>query len=354
MRIFLPLIALIALAWACAKKTEDKPATTNVATAAVTNLSTVSQNLTPASLATASASTLSENACAGKAGLVDCQPEFLKIYLKVSKEQLDAVTQIVAAVGGALGELPDGASGTFEAEDGRTGEYTKTNSENYTFTILSGATKLAYIQVTGTTYLLEMDFGGLGEEGGGKYEATVAYTAADNWTMTVMHSGGACRTDDPRAPQNVRLIVGKSGALWTGKVMLYSPRWAQFSPDPTCGDTVADTTSFNMYSDFVADAVVAKMSVYVANSTRTDVASRPISAFCTEYPSLCPGGSVFIAETPASYANPACITAATGAATWNSNCSSAPGGTAVSAASYDATAWIEPATFKTSTTVVGP
>lgn len=353
MRIILPLIAVCALAWACAKKAEEKPESTNVATVAVANMTTVSQNLTPASLATSASSTLANNACAGKNGLVDCQPEFLKIYLKASKEQLEAVTKIVGNVGGALGQLPDGASGTFQSDNGRTGEYTKTNADNYSFTILSGATKLAYVKVTGTTYLVEIDFAGMGETTGGKYEAEVVYTAADSWSMTVMFTGAACKTDDVRAPQNIRLKVTKSGALWTGKVMLYSPRWAQVNPDPTCADTVTAAKTFNMYSDFVADATVAKMSVYVGTNQTTNIAAKPISAFCTEYGSLCTGG-VFIAETPANYANPACITAATGSATWNSNCSGVSGGTAVSAASYDATAWIEPATFKDSTTVVGP
>ncbi len=261
---------------------------------------------------------------------------------------------IVGQIGTSLGQLPDGATGTFTGESNESGTYSKTDSDTFWILMKIGATNAAYLAVDGGSYTLELDGAAIGSPQGGKYASTVSFTDSTNWTITTTIAGTSCSTSEPRGPQNLQLKVSKAGSLWTGKAMIYAPRWAIWNPEPTCSSTPTTDTSFNMYSDFVADNTVAKMNVYTAKSDKTAIASYPIAQFCTEYSSLCTGG-VFGAETPASYLNPVCVTASSGTANWNSNCSAQDAASTVSAASFGSSSdWIQPNEFQNYSITVGP
>ncbi len=355
MKLLTLLVVSLGFAWACSKKKEESTApASNAATAVVTNLSSVSQNLTPGSLATSSASTMAADFCAGTQGMVDCQPRFLKQYLAAAKQHLDNMITVVGQIGTSLGELPDGATGDFSGESGDTGSYSKTDSDTFWILMKINGTNAAYLAVDGGSYTLELDGVAVGNASGGKYASTVNYVDSTNWTITATIAGATCDQTEVRGPENLQIRVTKAGALWTGKAMIFAPRWAIWNPDPTCASTPSAATSFNMYSDFVADNSVAKMNVYTAKSDKTSITSYPIAGFCTEYSSLCTGG-VFGAETPASYLSPVCVTASSGAASWNSNCSAQDASSTVPAASFgSASDWIQPNVFQTQTITVGP
>ncbi len=349
------LVICLGFALACTKKKAESTApTSNVASAVVSNLSSVSQNLTPGALATSSASTMAADFCSGTQGMVDCQPRFLKQYLAVAKQQLDSMITVVGEIGTSLGELPDGATGDFRGESGDTGSYSKTDSDTFWILMKVNGTNAAYLAVDGGSYTLELDGPAIGNASAGKYASTVNYVDSTNWTITATIAGASCDPLEVRSPQNIQIQVSKAGALWTGKAMIFAPRWAIWSPEPTCASTPSTATSFNMYSDFVADDNVAKMNVYTAKSDKTTITSYPIAGFCTEYSSLCTGG-VFGAETPASYLSPVCVTASSGAANWNSNCSAQDASSAVPSASFGSPSdWIQPNVFQTQSITVGP
>lgn len=50
--------------------------------------------------------------------------------------------------------------------------------------------------------------------------------------------------------------------------------------------TPDNALSLNVYSDIGADDAVAKMCLYTMRLDERDVASHPLSAFCTEFASI--------------------------------------------------------------------
>jgi hypothetical protein len=350
----------------CTKKIEEETADRGNFTAeAIAKINAVSEDFAPASLDSGmsgnSVGAMDGNPCANSNGLIDCQPELLKLYLSVSKQQLDMVSELASNIGSALGDIEDGTSGSFTDVDGIV-EYNKTDSSNWTVTLKNASTSnvAVYVSIASGTYTLEFDMANLPPEDGaptqGKYQTVINFTDENTWDMTSTMLNQECNADDVRAPQNIRIKMSKASGLWKGKAMLYHPRWAQFSPDPTCATTPSDSIGLNMYSDFVADHAVAKMNVYMVKRTRAlnDIVSHPLSDICNEYAGLCSGGTLG-AETPASYPNSVCVEASDGDANWNSDCSAAPSGTTVSAASFGASSdWIAPSSFYNYDVTVGP
>lgn len=364
MKIFtiVSMVAALIFTLQSCNKTESTNTSSNFASTVATNLQTISDNFTPDSLASASTSSsvhdLDENPCTGTNGLIDCQPNLLKLYLSVSKDQLGMVKQIVSEIGTNLGQLDDGASGTV-SETGMTINYSKTDSDTWSVTLINNVSSntAAYVSVDGSAYTLEIDFSEADDDSAsvGKYQALVNFTNGNTWDLTATMVGAACSDDDVRAPQNVKIRMEKASGLWKGKAMLYHPRWAEFSPDPTCSSTPSDTNGLNMFSDYVGDNTVAKMNVYMLKRTRAanEITAHPLSDICSEY-AICSSGSIGV-ETPASYPNSACILASNGDATWNTDCSTEAPASDVSSASFGSSSdWIAPSDFYGLDINVGP
>ncbi|WP_409478687.1 hypothetical protein [Pseudobdellovibrio sp. HCB154] len=361
------LVMIVCLIFAsCTKKEESQGSGSNFTSEAVAKISAVSSDFTPeslnADLGGSSVGAMNGNPCQGTNGLVDCQPNLLKLYLAVSKQQLDMVASIVSGVGAQLGQLEEGASGTVN-EDGMILEYSKTDSLNWSITIrnASNSNIAVYVLVANNSYTLELNFANFPPEDGaptqGSYQSIIDYTDADTWSMTSTMLDSECNPDDVRAPQNIRIAMSKGSGLWKGKAMLYHPRWAEFSPDPTCATTPSDANGLNMFSDFVGDNTAAKMNVYMVKRTRAAnaITSHPLSDICNEYVGICDGGGQIGTETPASYPNSVCVEASNGAANWNSDCSAVTGGSSVAAASFGpAGDWIAPSSFYNMSITVGP
>lgn len=361
-RIF--LIAL--LLTACSKK-EDTASSegSNFTSEAMAKISAVSGDLAPGSLDSgvsgAGVQSMNGGPCAGTNGLIDCQPNLLKLYLAVSKQQLDMVSSVVGQIGAVLGNLEDGASGSSTEED-MIVEYSKTDASNWSLILRNAQTSniALYVSVASSVYTLEFNVANMPPEPGaptqGVFQAVINYTDANTWSMTSTMLDAECSADDVRAPQNVRIAMAKADGLWKGKAMLYHPRWAEFSPDPTCATVPSDNNGLNMFSDFVGDHVAAKMNVYMVKRTRSvlDIVSHPLSDICNEYAGICSGGNIG-AETPANYPNSVCVEASDGSSNWNSDCSAVTGGASVAAASFGpAGDWIAPSSFYNMSITVGP
>lgn len=365
-KILIRVLMISSLIASCTKKKDDDSAdTTNFTTDTIAKISTVSSDFAPGSLdagaSGSSVETFNSNPCTGTNGLIDCQPNLLKLYLSVSKQQLDMLTTIVSSVGSQLGHLADGASGSTSG-DSLNIQYSKTDSDTWSLTLVNASTSqtAAYISVDGGLYTLELNFANMPAEPNtptqGSYSSVISYTDANTWSITSTMLDSECQSDDVRAPQNVSIVMSKADGLWKGKAMLYHPRWASFSPDPTCSTTPTDAIGLNMYSDFVGDGTVAKMNVYMLKRTRAanEITSHPLSDICTEYPSICSSGNIG-SETPTSYPNSVCVEASTGDSNWNSSCSSISGGAAVSSASFGASSdWVAPSSFYNMSITVGP
>ncbi|MGE0634292.1 MAG: hypothetical protein AB7O96_17890, partial [Pseudobdellovibrionaceae bacterium] len=274
-------------------------------------------------------------------------------YIAIAKLQLEGVQSIITQIGAGLGQIADGATGSGDGDDGETFTYSKTDSDTWSITITKNSTVTTYIDVNGSTYTLEADASAEGDGAFGKIQIVVTYTDADTWELTTTMLGGACSDDDVRAPSNFRIHMELADGLWKGKAMMYMPRWAE--SNPTCASTPDDVNGFNLYSDFVGDADVAKMNVYAMTRNESTVTGFPLSDFCTEFPGMCTGGSVG-SETPADYDNSVCIETGESTGTWNSSCTAqAPASSAVPAATFgDASDWVAPNDFYDMTITVGP
>lgn len=310
-------------------------------TTAVTNLETVSGELTPDSLnyaqnsASVSAPTKAASEgdpCAVVGDLFACQPILLQLYMDLAQDILDTVIDIIGGAGTAMGNVADGASGTATWE-GISVQYSKTSATDYSILLLQNAIGLGYVDVSGTTYTLKMNLDGIGQGGAGQFETVVNYTDANTWTIDLLLAGMECQTDDVPAPERIKITVGKASGVWTGKAMLYNPLWIG---DNTCSSTATNATAMTFYTDFVGNDTAAKANVYSMPRSKTDlsdIADWGMNNFESNF------GDGF-GDTSA-YINSFCNPAGTLTALWNNDCSTYDA--ALGAASYgSADDWVTP------------
>lgn len=350
------IIASLVALLSCSKKEDSSEGTSsNFTSVAASRMAAVSAGYSPGSLSSSGVSVMSDNPCAGTNGLIDCQPNLLKLYLGISKQMFDITQQMITSVGGALGDLQDGSSGQTTNSEGQIIVYSKTSASVWSVWLKTGSgVPVAYFASADNVYTLEFDAAQAEDGSVGKFASTLTYTSDDTWSMTSTIAGAACRDEDARAPQNISIVMKRAGQMWTGKTMMYLPRWAK-NGNPVCSDSVTDAIATNIYSDFVGDNSAAKMSVYMLKRTRAanEIASHPISDMCNEF-NLCTSGQLG-SETLANYPNPVCIPATTGDATWNSDCTGVSGASTVQAASFGpASDWVAPTDFHQIAIDVGP
>lgn len=339
---FLLTLFLVALMSGCSgDDTASTPAasTTNVATDAVTNLTAVSDDMMPASLSDGTLSaqnyqehgmvkgfTLKDGAqgpCTGYS-FASCQPVLLQLYMAMAKMQLDMIITMVSQVGTAIGDIPDGTSSN-ASEGGMSISFSKTSNTNFQILGGDGTNSGMYLSVNGSSYTLQSDFSALdiGEADaptGGKLETVISYTDSDNWSLNTKMIDMPCDPTDVAAPQNIVIKITKANGVWTGKAMMYHPRWIGSN---TCATTPADNISINIYTDFVADDLVAKANVYMGQSSvdwsaavKTDY---EVTDLCSNYGGALGGSCVndFMGGNAASVTVPFCNPASTNEAIWN-------------------------------------
>lgn len=335
----------------CQKKVEAPPE--NIATAVVSNLSTISAGYTPTSLASVSASGISAQSdpCAGVTDFAVCQSNLIREYLKIGKATVDSISQIAGAVGSALGQVPDGNAGT--STDGKI-SWNKTSSALWSVIARgTGSNPYVYMSVNGGTYTLKVDANyAETSPAAQQIEATITYTSATDWTVDVFFGNDVCDSTDVGQPSKAHIKLTKANGLWTGKAMLYVPRWQSPGTTLTCAST-AGTSEITMYTDFVGNDVSTKAALYLIPASVSDLSSPAISTydlpdFCTNFGSSCGAGP---GQVPVGFldakTNNWCTTGAGTTPTWGDSCST---NTAVNAASFSSLSeWTAPAALETKT-----
>jgi hypothetical protein len=182
-----------------------------------------------------------------------------------------------------------------------------------------------------------------------KVEASVDFTDADNWSVNVYFSNSVCDSPDPGAPSKAKIILSKASGLWTGKAMLYSPRWEAPGATVTCATSAGGANAIAMYTDFVGNDTSTKAALYLipaTNNNLSSISSFGLPNFCTNFASSC-GGAGQPANNAAlsGYANNWCTTGVGTSPTWGNDCSS---NAAVQAASYsNSSLWMTPSVLET-------
>ena len=277
------------------------------------------------------------NPCEGY-DLFGCQPVLLRLYLSVSHRLFAQSTQIVGQVGSHLGNVADGDTGEQAIGDGSTVYYDKTDSTHYSILRKDAAgTSRTYITVSGQATTLQVAGPG-GGNGPSDIQIRLNFTDDDTWTLEFLGVAAPCNNDDVRAPERFRIAISRDGAVWTGKAMLYMPRW--MDQNPTCNTTPTDETSMLLYTDFVADDLAAKASIYMLQRDQVslaDIENFGMDQICTNYPSICGQSPPSLSE----YQNPFCNAASTDVAVWSDDCTSVS--TTVGAAPFGlASDWTTP------------
>lgn len=352
-------VSVAALWFGSCQKKEETAATPNIAAGVVSNLSTISAGITPASLASNTASGVSAQAdpCAGVTDFAICQSNLIREYLKIGKQTVDTISTMASSVGTALGDVPDGNSGT-----STNGKITWNKTSSTVWSVIARGTAAgspyAYFSINGGTYTLKIDANNAETSPEPKQiEATVTFTSSSDWTVDVFFGNDVCSSTDVGAPSKAHLKLTKANGLWTGKAMLYMPRWQSPGTTLTCATTAGLTASeITMYTDFVGNDASTKAALYLMPATGvistdlTTIGNFDLADFCTNFASSCGGAGE--PTSTAAYPNNWCTTGAGTNPTWGNNCTS---NTAVSAASFSSnTLWTTPANLKTKTVTLPP
>jgi len=356
MKLFYFFLIPLFLLGACSKKNESKETTTtNLSSTVVSNLSTVSAGFSPTSLASSSTSSVVQpqsEVCSDSDGFAVCQSNLIREYLKIGKEMVDLLSTITGSIGTSLGNLPDGASGT--SSDGAI-QYSKVSSSVWSVLAkgASGASQ-AYFSINESVYTLKLDNSVAASNPTAlQAEATVNYTDANNWSVDVFFSNTDCNSADVGQPSKASIKITKANGLWTGKAMLYQPRWEAPGQTLTCS-TAAGTSEITMFTDFIGNDTSTKAALYLIPATVSDLSgSLPASTigsydlmdFCANFSSSCGGSGQPTTGFLAAYPNNWCTTGPGAAPNWGNNCTdNAP----VAAAAFGASAdWIVPSVLKT-------
>lgn len=351
------LISATALWFGSCQKKEETVATPNIATGVVSNLSTISAGITPASLASNTAAGVSAQAdpCAGVTDFAICQSNLIREYLKIGKQTVDSISQMAGSIGTALGQIADGNSGT--STDGKI-TWNKTSSTVWSVMARStvAGNPYAYFSINGGTYTLKVDANNATTPETKQIEATITFTSSADWTVDVFFGNDLCSSTDVGAPSRAHLKLAKANGLWTGKAMLYMPRWQSPGTTLTCATPAGQPASeITMYTDFVGNDTSTKAALYLMPATEntanlTTIGSFDLADFCTNFGTSCDGTGEPPSAGITAYANPWCTTGAGTNPTWGNDCTS---NTAVSAASFSSnTLWTTPANLKTKTVTV--
>ncbi|MBX9698380.1 MAG: hypothetical protein K2X74_03030, partial [Acetobacteraceae bacterium] len=279
----------------CKKK--EEATNSNIATEVVQNLGVISANYTPDSLSSASSSSLSAQSndpCAGVTDFAVCQSNLIREYIRIGKDSVDAISSLASQLGGALGQIPDGNSGT--SIDGKV-SWNKTSEKVWSIISrnASNAT-IAYFSVNNGVYTLKIDennadAGPLDRQ----IEATITYNSEADWSVDVYFGNGVCDAAKPTDPSKAHIKMSKTAGLWNGKAMLYVPRWqTPGGSAPTCA-TTAGSNDIAMYTEFVGNDVSTKAALYLIPSTEASVgnitnANFSLPQFCTQFASACGNG----------------------------------------------------------------
>lgn len=350
------LAASLAFLSNCKKKEDDSATYANISTQVVANLNTISSGYTPDSLSSGSSSSAGamSDPCEGVTDFAVCQSNLIRHYMLIGKSSVDTVALLAGHIGGALGQIPDGNSGT--STNGKI-SWSKTSAD--VWSILSrgtGNASVAYFSVNNGVYDLKIDSNNDEDNPQARQmEISVNYTDSDTWSVDIYFGNDECDNLQVTDPSKAHIKLTKANGLWTGKAMLYVPRWqAPGATAPTCL-TAGGASDIAMYTEFVGNDISTKAALYLIKGSDENTAADITSAnyglpqFCSQYPDSCDGGAGELPNATAlnSYTNNWCTTGSGSTPTWGNNC---PTNTDVAGASYTpASEWTTPSALELKT-----
>ena len=329
-------------------KKAEETSTPNIATEVVANLSVISNGYNPVSLQSNSSASVGAQSdpCANTTDFAVCQSNLIREYLRIGKSTVDLLSELAGNIGAALGEVPDGNAGT--SANGKI-SWNKTSAAVWSVLVRgTGAATTAYFSVNNGVYTLKVDKNfDEDDPSDQQIEAVVTYTSAAAWTVDVYFGNNVCSAIKPEDPSKAHIVLTKGGGLWTGKAMLFVPRWKAPGTTVSCATTGSEIA---MYTDFVGNDESTKAALYLypvpgSASPMGTVSNYEIPDFCTNFPTSCDGGpGELTAGVLTPYPNNWCTTGAGTTPTWSDNCSS---NAAVSPAAFSSAAvWTTPYDLK--------
>ena len=299
-----------------------------------------------------------DDPCDGTDSLFGCQPRLVKLYISTAKSFFDGTVLMMDSLSKTLGQLADGQSGTVTVDGTNTLHFSKTSSEVWNMLLESSDGTFLDVAATSGAYTMKMDMSNNPDEDSdeGQFEIQVNYTSETVWDVEATFIGQSCDAEDPRAPERVRVLINRNADIYTGKAMLYSPRWAYFPGDPSCSDAIDDDKTMNLYTDFIANDTAAKVKVYMMKRTVSDLSSiddYAMNNMCNFYdvafgqssPANCSSLFALAGIDLTAFPNPFCTTGPDDA-TWGSDCTGTDTDIA-DAAFSSASDWTVPSVFYT-------
>lgn len=332
-------------------KKSETTTSTNIASEVVQNLQTISDGYTPDSLSSVSSSSASiqSDPCEGVTDFAVCQSILVREYIRIGKSTVDSVSNLAGQIGSALGEVPDGNSGT--SADGKI-SWNKTSSEVWSVLSRNASNgSIAYFSVNNGVYTLKVDQNNAETNPADQQiETVITFNNSSDWAVDVYFGNNVCDSTDVSEPSKAQIRMTKSGGLWTGKAMIYVPRWqTPGGTAPTCA-TTSGANDITMYTDFVGNSASTKAALLLIPSSESSTsnvtsANYSLPDFCTNFASACGSGTGQIPSSFLnSYPNNWCTTGPTASPTWGDDCST---NSAVNSASFSASSnWVAPSVLK--------
>jgi hypothetical protein len=274
---------------------------------------------------------------------VQSQPRFLKSYLETARVFIEELLFILEEADEIIVSAENNSNGNVDIEDEGRIYWEKTAEDKWEILLKSEdlSKSLLYLKANVDSYTLKIDGTLMNENdvnSSGMFESEISYVSDSEWENEITITDVKYNASQPDNPERMKIIIKRKDDIWIGKVMSYHP-YANNPPN---------SPSMNVYTDFIADEAVSKMSIYFLGDSVSDlsnISNYALGRVRENYPSFTQSS---LANT---YPNPAVIRANIENAVWGDN------GTQylqsiVGEEYLDANLWIVPTAFKVMQSVV--
>lgn len=248
---------------------------------------------------------------------LDCQPVLVKLYLSIARQMVSRLAGVVKG-SAIVVKIADSNRGELKPTDGKWThiDYRVSSPNDMEFVFSDVTGKALHLTLLDKKYSMEVRSDNDSSGPAGFHTITVEYSDAETWTADIRIQS-ECQITDPQAPGVIGIRVNKAAGIWQGKAMMYSPHW----PSGSCQDPVVTESAIGIYTDFVGEPLFTTASLYmiptdVSSLNADNINNYGIPKLCTNFPTLCNGGSAFGSSIPD---NPFC-SRPDGTHVWGSSC----------------------------------
>jgi hypothetical protein len=264
---------------------------------------------------------------------VECQPRLIRAYLRYGKSAVTTVNSIVTSISNDLAKTGEVSSGTISSENQVTIIFNKQSHTDFELILLKANQPAGRILASPNLYIIQLDMALVdnkdSETKAGKLEMKVSYENEQSWHSTLTFTELPCNSLKPEDPQTAMIEVSRAGGKWVGQSALYNSTSGDFHIAKSCSNTATPENGLIVLTEFVADAHVAKASIYFfkGSDNRTEYSQFGINNYCENYPDRCQSLADSFGSTPQlvdqhlnQFTNPYCVRRGSAVVTWNSSC----------------------------------